>query len=43
MVELSGLPTNTLHDKVVAALIAPKKTGITQHIDSIRMTGLMVP
>lgn len=43
MVELSGLPTNTLRDKVVAALIAPKKTGITQLIDSIRMTGLMVP
>lgn len=43
MVELSGLPTNTIHDKVVAALIAPKKTGITQLIDSIRMTGLMVP
>lgn len=43
MVELSGLPTNTLHDKVVAAFIAPKKTGITQSIDSIRMTGLMVP
>ena len=43
MVELSGLPTNTLHDKVVAAFIAPKKTGITQPIDSIRMTGLMVP
>lgn len=43
MVELSGLPTNTIHDKVVAALIAPKKTGITQPIDSIKMTGLMVP
>lgn len=43
MVELSGLPTNTLHDKVVAAPIAPKKTGITQTIDSIRMTGLMMP
>lgn len=43
MVELSGLPTNTIHDKVVAALIAPKKTGITQHIDSIKMMGLMVP
>ena len=43
MVKLSGLPTNTIHDKVVAALIAPKKTGITQPIDSIRMTGLMVP
>lgn len=43
MVELSGLPTNTIHDKVEAALIAPKKTGITQPIDSIRMTGLMVP
>ena len=43
MVELSGLPTNTIHDKVVAAFITPKKTGITQPIDSIRMTGLMVP
>ena len=43
MVELSGLPTNTIHDNVVAALIAPKKTGITQPIDAIRMTGLMVP
>lgn len=43
MVELSGLSTNTIHDKVVAALITPKKTGITQPIDFIRMTGLMVP
>lgn len=43
MVELSGLPTNTIHDKVVAALIAPKKTVIRQPIDSIRMTGLMMP
>lgn len=43
MVELSGLPTNMLHDKVVAAFITPKKTGITQPIDSIRMTGLIVP
>lgn len=43
MIELSGLPTNTLHDKAVAAFITPKKTGITQPIDSIRMTGLMVP
>ena len=43
MVELSGLPTNMLHDNVVAAFITPKKTGITQPIDSIRMTGLMVP
>lgn len=43
MVELFGLPTNTLHDKVVAAFIAPKKTGITQPIDSIKMIGLMVP
>lgn len=43
LIELSGLPTNNLHDKVVAALIAPKKTGITQNIGSIRMTGLIVP
>lgn len=43
MVELSGLPTNRIHDKAVAAFITPKKTGITQHVDSIRMTGLMVP
>ena len=43
MVELSGLSTNTINDKVVAALIAPKKKGITQPIDSIKMTGLMVP
>lgn len=43
MVELSGLPTNRIHDKAVAAFITPKKTGITQHVDFIRMTGLMVP
>lgn len=43
MVELSGLSTNTINDKVVAALIAPKKKGITQPIDSIKMRGLMVP
>lgn len=43
MVELSGLPTNRIHDKAVAAFITPKKTGIIQPVDSIRMTGLMVP
>lgn len=43
MVELSGLPTNRIHDKAVAAFITPKKTGITQPVGSIRMTGLMVP
>lgn len=43
MVELSGLPTNRIHDKAMAAFITPKKTGITQPVDSIRMTGLMVP
>lgn len=43
LIELSGLPTNHLHDKVVAALIKPKNTGITQGIDSIAMTGLMMP
>lgn len=43
LIELAGLPTNTLHDKVVAALIKPKNTGITQHIGSITMTGLMAP
>ena len=42
-VELSGLPTNRIHDKAVAAFITPKKTGITQSVDSIRLTGLMVP
>ena len=43
LVELSGLPTNRIHDKAVAAFITPKKTGITQPVDSIRLTGLMVP
>ena len=43
LVELSGLPTNRIHDKAVAAFITPEKTGITQSVDSIRMTGLMVP
>ena len=43
MVELTGLPTNGIHDNVMAALIIPKRTGIAQNIDSIRMTGLMVP
>lgn len=43
LIELSGLPTNNLHDKVVAALIKPKNTGITQDIGSITMTGLMMP
>lgn len=42
LVELSGLPTNRIHDKAVAAFITPKKTGITQPVDSIRLTGLMV-
>lgn len=42
-VELSGLPTNRIHDKAVAAFITPKKTGVTQPVDSIRLTGLMVP
>lgn len=43
LVELSGLPTNRIHDKAVAAFITPEKTGITQPVDSIRMTGLVVP
>lgn len=43
LVELSGLPINRIHDKAVAAFITPKKTGITQPVDSIRLTGLMVP
>lgn len=43
LVELSGLPTNRIHDKAVAAFITPKKTGITQPVDSIILTGLMVP
>ena len=43
LIELSGLPTNNLNDKVVAALMTPKKTGITQNIGSITMTGLIVP
>lgn len=43
LIELSGLPTNNLHDKVVAALMTPKKTGITQNVGSITMTGLIVP
>lgn len=43
LVELSGLPTNRIHDKAVASFITPEKTGITQPVDSIRMTGLMVP
>lgn len=43
LVELSGLPTYRIHDKAVAAFITPKKTGITQPVDSIRLTGLMVP
>lgn len=43
LVEFSGLPTNRIHDKAVAAFITPKKTGITQPVDSIRLTGLMVP
>lgn len=43
LIELSGLPTNHLHDKVAAALIKPKNTGITQGIGSITMTGLMMP
>lgn len=43
LVELSGLPTNRIHDKAVALFITPEKTGITQPVDSIRMTGLMVP
>lgn len=43
LIELSGLSTNNLHDKVMAALMTPKKTGITQNIGSITMTGLIVP
>ena len=43
LIELSGLPTNVLHDNVTVAFIKPKKTGITQDIGSITMMGLMVP
>lgn len=37
MVELSGLPTNTIHDKVVAALITPKKNKRTYIKDGYRL------
>lgn len=43
LIELSGLPTNKIQDKVVTALISPKRTGLTDNVSSIRMTGLMVP
>ncbi len=43
LIELSGLPTNTLHDHVTAALITPKREGITQNMASIIMAGLMIP
>lgn len=43
LIELSGLPTNILHDHVTAALIMPKKEGITQNMASITMRGLMIP
>ena len=43
LIELSGLRTNILHDHVTAALITPKKEGITQNMESITMRGLMIP
>lgn len=43
LIELSGLPTNTLHDYVTTALITPRREGITQNMASITMAGLMIP
>lgn len=37
---LSSMPTHTLHDAVTVHFLAPKKTGLSDHVASISLTGM---
>ena len=37
---LSSMPTHTLHDTVTVHFLAPKKTGLNDHVTSISLTGM---
>ena len=37
---LSSMPTHTLRDAVTVHFLAPKKTGLNDHVDSISLTGM---
>lgn len=37
---LSSMPTHTLHDTVTVHFLAPKKTGLNDHVASISLTGM---
>lgn len=37
---LSSMPTHTLHDDVTVHFLAPKKTGLNDHVASISLTGM---
>ena len=40
---LSSMPTHTLHDTVTVHFLAPKKTGLNDHVASISLTGMLMP
>lgn len=40
---LSSMPTHTLHDTVTLHFLAPKKTGLNDHVASISLTGMPMP
>lgn len=37
---LSSMPTHTLHDAVTVHFLSPKKTGLSDHVASISLTGM---
>ncbi|MFO3714810.1 hypothetical protein [Oribacterium sp. P9] len=39
---LSSMPTHTLHDTVTVHFLAPKKTGLNDHMASISLTGMPI-
>ena len=39
---LSSMPTHTLHDAVTVHFLAPKKTGLSDHVASISLTGMLM-
>ena len=39
---LSSMPTHTLHDTVTVHFLAPKKTGLNDHVTSISLTGMLM-
>lgn len=41
-IHLSSMPTHTLHDAVTVHFLAPKKTGLNDHVASIFLTGMPI-